>query len=405
VAEQAAWPRRPSAVLDWLVGPARHLGDGAAVQAELCRRMVEDGLPLARVSFHIRTLHPQMFGVTFYWRRGMEVAEFTQVPHGITDTDAFRSSPIRLLFEDELPEVRQRLDRPDAELPFLVYRELRAEGLTEHLALPLVFSDGKRHATTWATDRPGGFTAADLDRIRDLLPVLGLLIEIHLSRRIAINLLDTYVGRRAGARILAGQITRGSGETVRAAIWFCDLRDFTAMAAREERDAVIACLNQYFDCMAGLVEREGGEILKFIGDAMLAIFPLADEHACRRALRVASEARGAMAALNRARTAAGQAVLGYGIAMHVGEVMYGNIGAANRLDFTVIGPAVNIAARIEGLCRVLGPSILISEAFACQCGCADELVSVGRHALRGVAGEVELFTLAELADQAEAPAA
>jgi adenylate cyclase len=180
---------------------------------------------------------------------------------------------------------------------------------------------------------------------------------------------------------------------VRAAIWFCDLRGFTELSERTDRDTLLACLNQYFDCMARPVEEHGGEILKFIGDAMLAMFPLETEQACQRALQAALDARAAMDQLNGERTARGEEALGFGIALHAGDVMYGNIGAARRLDFTVVGPAVNLTSRLERLCRSLGLDLLISDTFAGMCACADYR-SLGTHRLIGISRAVEVFTVA-----------
>jgi adenylate cyclase len=391
------WPRHPGPILDWLIGEARRLPDGGAVLRGLGERLVDAGLPLRRASFHIRTLHPQLFGMGFYWQRGSDEVRVFEAQHGIEATALFLQSPMRLLFEGAAA-VRQRLDLPDAELAFPLYSELRDEGLTDYVALPMSFSDGKVHGTTWSSDRPGGFATGDLAQIEDLLPAYSLLLEIHLDRRIAINILDTYVGHRAGERILEGQITRGSGQTVQAAIWFCDLRGFTALSESRGRDETLDCLNRFFDCMAGPVERHGGEILKFIGDAMLAIFPLETEQACARAVQAAIDARSAMAEHNEELCAGGQEPLGFGIALHVGEVMYGNIGAVDRLDFTVIGPAVNLTSRIEALSRVLDPNILVSDAFVQRCAglpCAGAFRSVGTHRLAGIARPVELFTLPE----------
>ena len=392
------WPRHPGPILDWLIGAARRLPDGGAVLRGLGERLVAAGLPLRRASFHIRTLHPQLFGAGFYWQRGSEEVRVFEAQHGIEATALFLQSPMRILFEGA-GAVRQRLDLPDADFAFPLFYELRDEGLTDYVALPMTFSDGKIHGTTWSSDRPGGFESGHVAQIEDLLPAYSLLLEIHLNRRIAINILDTYVGHRAGERILAGQITRGSGQTVQAAIWFCDLRGFTALSEAKGRDEVLDCLNRFFDCMAGPVERQGGEILKFMGDAMLAIFPLETEQACARALQAAIDARKAMAEHNVERCTGGQEPLGFGIALHVGEVMYGNIGAVDRLDFTVIGPAVNLASRIEALSRVLGPSILVSDAFVQSCSgvaaYSGAFQSLGMHRPAGIARPVELFTLPE----------
>jgi adenylate cyclase len=233
-------------------------------------------------------------------------------------------------------------------------------------------------------------------RINDLLPVLAMAVEIRVNRRLTKNLLRVYVGEHAGGEILAGRITRGSGSTVTAAIWNCDLRGFTSISELWPRDDVIALLNEYFDTMAKPVEEHGGEILKFIGDAMLAVFPVDQENACARALQAAREARAGMAELNRIRIERGQRALGFGLALHVGDVMYGNIGSRSRLDFTVIGPAVNVASRLESLTKELRREVLISGAFARLCPCTgDSLVRLGAFPLRGVGEPVEVFSLPE----------
>jgi len=394
VAAATFWPRRPGPVLDWLISDARHLPDARRLLEQLCVRLLDLGLPLARASFHVRMLHPELFGIGMYWRRGHGQIEEFRAKHGIVQTALFQNSPMRVLFEGA-GAVRQRLDLDGVDFAFPLFYELREQGITDYVALPITFSDGKIHGTTWSSDRPGGFETEHLALIEDLLPVVSLLLEIHLNRRIAIDLLDTYVGHDAGERILKGQITRGSAETVQAAIWYCDLRGFTALSERLGRDALLACLNDYFDCMAAPIERHRGEILKFIGDAILAIFRLHDEPACGRALNAAIDARSAMLELNRHRREDGLETLDFGLALHAGEVMYGNIGTADRLDFTVIGPAVNLTTRIERLCRTLGLNLLMSETFAEMCTCP--LRSLGQHRLTGIQRPVEIFTLPEAA--------
>ena len=232
----------------------------------------------------------------------MEAAEFRTIGRDAINEPRFQNSPIRALFEGA-DGVRQRFDIPmSAEArEFGIYADLRAEGITDYMALPMVFTDGKRHACSWGTRQPGGFTTEHLMVINDLLPVLQMAIEIRVNRRIARTLLETYVGKFAGDRILSGDITRGSGTTVRAAIWTCDMRGFTAISEMWPRDEVIGSLNDYFDTMAVPVENHGGEILKFIGDAMLAIFPLENAAACNHAMLAAFEAREGMRALNDRR--------------------------------------------------------------------------------------------------------
>ncbi len=384
-----------SSVVDWLLGDARYLPRGSVVLKELGHRLNAAGMQLARVSFHVRTLHPQLMGVGFLWYRDKDEVRVFEAHHGLRETELYQRSPLRLIFDEGVKEIRQPLDLDDGAFDFELFAELKAEGFTDYLALPLTFSDGKVHCSTWVTDREGGFDKSQLVQIHTILPIFSLLIEIHTNRRIAINLLDTYVGRQAGERVLSGQITRGSGDSVHAAIWFSDLRGFTAMSESRDRDALLSLLNQHFDRMADAVTAEGGEILKFIGDAMLAIFPIGDkdgDDSCERALRAALQAQKSMADLNVERASFGRDQLACGIALHVGEVMYGNIGSANRLDFTVIGPAVNLTSRIEGMCRKLGPNILLSDDFTTRAGNSMPLRSLGRHQLAGIRREVELFT-------------
>ena len=270
----------------------------------------------------------------------------------------------------------------------------------------MVFADGRIHAITLATDRLGGFTTAELRTIAEMLPVLARLMEMHALRRTAETVLETYLGHLTGERVLEGLIHRGEGEDIHAVVWLCDLRGSTALADRLPRSAFLELLNDYFECMAGGVIAHGGEVLKFIGDAMLGIFPigaiteypeLCPEHAraCADAIGAAREAMRRMADLNRRRAERRQPPLRFGIALHLGDVMYGNVGAPARLDFTVIGPAVNEAARLAAMCKVLERPVILSATFARVL--PEHLVSLGFHALRGIRQPHELFTLAEFA--------
>jgi|DewCreStandDraft_4_1066084.scaffolds.fasta_scaffold00417_46 adenylate cyclase len=390
------WPTRRLLALDWLVlesGRERFL---ERLFATLCSKLLEDGLPIGRSTLHLRTLHPQFFGARLVWRPGMEEAEIGFFGHHTISERRFLDSPVRALYEGA-EAIHQRLDlEAPAPREYPVYAELRAEGMTDYVAMPMTFTDGSRHACTWATKRPGGFRPADLAALGELLPALAMVTEIRLSRRIARNLLDAYVGRHAGARILAGEIRRGSGATVRAAIWQSDLRDFTTIVESLPRDAVIECLNGFFECMGAPVEAQGGEILKFVGDGMLAIFPLEAEAACHRALRAAVEARRGLARLNAERRGRGQEPLRFALALHVGDVMYGNIGTPTRLDFTVIGPAVNVAARLQQLAKELDRDVVLSGPFAAMCACdAEFLEPLGRFPLRGVPEPVEVLALVD----------
>ncbi len=254
---------------------------------------------------------------------------------------------------------------------------MRAEGVTDYIALPLLFIDGSVHASSWSTRRPGGFSDDELATLRRIVTPLARIIEIVNLRRTASLLLDTYVGNRAGERILGGQIRRGHTDTMDAAIWLSDLRGFTALSDRLPAETVVDILNRYFDCQVSAIRTHGGEVLKFMGDGLLAVFPIAEQdgdihQVCARVLEAAHESRASVEAMHYP---IGDAVerFRFGVALHVGKILYGNIGGGNRLDFTCIGPAVNLAARLEKIAGRLHRTIVASEGFAgiCAGGWAD----------------------------------
>ncbi|WP_085033392.1 adenylate/guanylate cyclase domain-containing protein [Ensifer aridi] len=385
------WPERRRRVLDWLVLETRGERFIDNIFVEMCRRLAEAGMPVARATLHFRIHHPQWIGARILWRKGLTEAEIDTYAYGVEDTTQYLNSPLHE-FNDGANEVRCHLDDPTADCPdYPLYDELRAEGLTDYVIWPLHHTLGKRHAITFASDRPGGFSSDDLTFLKDILPALALVSEIRLKNRLARTLLETYVGPHASEQILAGATTRGSGVTVGAAILICDLRDFTKLSDLWPRDDVIELLNGYFDAMAEPIERHGGEILKFMGDGLLAIFPLSDPCACSNLLGAIDEAQAALSKLNEDNLRKGHDPLGYGIGVHVGDVMYGNIGSRKRLDFTVIGPAVNIASRLESLTKELKRPVLLSRAFVEKAGCAAKLENLGSYPLRGLDGEIDIF--------------
>ena len=394
------WPIRRRKVLDWLITGTRGERFIDNIFVEMLEKLTGAGVPVARASLHFRTQNPQWLGARILWRRGIPETEIRTYDYGTEETPQYLSSPIHDI-NSGANQVRRHLDqvREDGEIgadgdigswhPF--YDELRADGLTDYIAWPLEHTLGKRHVVTFATDRPGGFSADDIAFLVDLLPAISLVSEIRLKNRLARTLLETYVGPHASEQILAGATTRGSGVTVGAAIMICDLRDFTAISDIWPRDDVIELLNGYFDAMSEPIEKHGGEILKFMGDGLLAIFPLSKPTACTDRLEEISEAQTEMAALNREHVRAGRKPLGYGIGVHVGDVMYGNIGSRKRLDFTVIGPAVNIAARLESLTKEIKRPVLLSKAFAEMAGCQSSLENLGPYPIRGLGEPVEIF--------------
>ncbi|GGD97838.1 adenylate cyclase [Aureimonas endophytica] len=387
-----AWPHRRSAILDWLMleTSGERFIDNILVQ--LCERLREAGVPIGRATLNFRIQHPQWFGASMRWRVGLVEAEIETYEHGTMDNVSYLTSPIKAVLAGA-GEIRRRLDRPatGSDYDYPLYDELRDQGMTDYVAWPIEHTLGRRHVVTFAADRPGGFDEGDIGLLRDLLPALALVSEIRLKNRLARTLLETYVGPHASAEILAGAITRGSGATVGAAILICDLRDFTTISELWPRDDVIELLNGYFDAMSEPIERHGGEILKFVGDGLLAIFPLDRPNACLDLLHAVAEAQAAMALLNEDHVRRGRKPLGYGIGIHVGDVMYGNIGSRRRLDFTVIGPAVNTAARLEALTKEVGRPVLVSKAFAEMAGCQKVLESLGAFPLKGIGGPIEVF--------------
>lgn len=384
-------PTLSDGVVDWLTNATHNERFIDNIFAEMCIRIQQAGIPLKRSTLHVLIQHPQWLGARFMWADGMREAEIARVDFDVRECSEFIGSPANEM-QNGVTEVRENLERdPALGRKHALYEEMRAKGLTDYVAWPLYHTLGKRHLVTFATDRPGGFEDSHIAALKKLLPVLALVSEIRIKNRLARTLLETYVGSHASELILAGATRRGTGTTVRAAIMICDLRDFTKISDNWPRDDVIDLLNDYFDAMSDPIARHGGEILKFIGDGLLAIFPLSQPNACANLLRAVTEARQAMAALNQRNNGTGRAPLNYGIGVHVGDVMYGNIGSSSRLDFTVIGPAVNMASRMEALTKQIGKPVLLSRDFAELVDKEFELERVGKHAVRGFSEPIELF--------------
>lgn len=378
-------------IVEWILGRESRAKDGLDMFDELCWRMVAQELPIWRAALSIGTLHPQLMGLGFRWARGRGVTEY-HVRHGMERHSDYLESPMRPALEQGIV-VRHHLE--DNEAPLAKYpllRSLHDAGATDYFACPLALSIGRHHVVTWATDRPGGFTDAQIAAIEALLPALGLFVETKVLERRSAVLLDTYLGRTIGRHILDGEIFRGESRRMRAALMAVDLRDSTGLADRLPGQELIRLLDDYFEAVAGAVHGAGGEILKFVGDGVLAIFGpegRAEREAAAAAFAAATDIVRRIDIANENRDIVGQELIRFGVGLHVGEVYYGNVGAIDRLDYTAIGPAVNLVCRLEGLTKTLQRPVLLSQAFA---GAADApLVSLGRHVMRGLVEPQEVF--------------
>lgn len=386
----SSWPVAPA--LDWLVTEGRLRGDLRRVVQDLAERLVTLGAPLWRLYLGLQTMHPQMQAMALTWQRGDEAAWMPR-RFGIQYTGAYLGSPIHVVRQTMRP-TRYRLTELTAE-HHSVLHEVRALGGTDYLALPVPFAHGTMPILTLATDRSDGFLPHDLEAFELLAKYLAPVVEAETQRRISLDLLETYMGGHTAQRILDGLIRRGDGDVIRAVLWVSDLRNFTAISEVLEPDRVLDMLNQYFEVVGGALKANGGEILKFMGDGVLAIFPAPDAMflpgACAGAADAARQALDCLDALNGRRQKAGHPAIHFGIGLHVGDVTYGNIGTEDRLDFTVIGPAVNRCSRLQALTKEAGVPVLASAEF--NLNCPRKLRPLGRLVLRGVEEPQEVFTL------------
>ncbi len=380
-------------IIRWLMTDARKHADPSEFLEAFAQRLRAAGADVSRITTGVPILHPQIFSFSGLWELGKGTTE-RLYRTGPTSTLTMSNSPIRIAYQGGGP-VRFDLTAPAQEGEFPILQDLRGEGYTDYVVYAVPFADGSHKALSLATRRPSGFDGDELKLFEAMIPAVAFNLEVQALRRTARTLLDTYVGQQSGGRVLEGQIQRGTGETIRAVIWLCDLRGFTNLSEALSREVLIDLLNCYFGPMCDAVASQGGEILKFIGDAMLAIFPTGQDTAndaaktCRAALIAAERAQAALREENERRGKAGLPRIEYGLALHLGDVMYGNIGSDTRLDFTVIGPAVNLTARIESMCRELGRQLLLSSDFVKAGGIAAK--SVGTFSLKGVGADQEIF--------------
>lgn len=377
--------------------------DTETLLVDFGERLMAAGVSLMRANLSQTTLHPTIAGHDYEW--WIEEGEATRSDwargRSLTEAD-YDKFPFVYMYKNQLPTLRIKLHETNEPTPFPLLNQMRERGATDYFAIETKFEAAHDSGaftgfrTSWATREPGGFRETDIDTISALLPSLGLAIKATSTYRVAKNLMETYLGADAGNRVLNGEIVRGSVDTIRAVVFLADLQGFTRISEELEGEDLIGLLNDYFECVVDCLEAQGGEVLKFMGDGILAIFRLEDgEDGCKAALDAAETALGAVRDLSAARTAEGKTATRVYMGLHMGDILYGNIGSADRLDFTVVGPAVNEAARIESMCRSVERDLVISSAFrdGARAESQDRLVSLGRYALRGVSRPQELFTL------------
>jgi len=393
---------KPNPLAKWILQAAWEAENSRVLTERFVAKLNAIGMQVYRLRIVIRTMHPMISATAYQWEEGAGDVRKFEVPLSMQTEERYTASPLPGIYEGE-GGVRRRISNDPADDDYPVLADLREEGATDYAAMPMRFSNGQINAITIATRAPEGFSTEHLGWIHEIIPALARYYEVHAHQRAAMSLMQTFLGPNTGKKVLEGRIHRGDGEDIHAVIWFSDLRNSTPIAEQLGPNGFLKHLNHFFDCMAGAVIENGGEVLRFVGDAVLAIFPIDDgklqrdglakepADAARRASAAAREVSRRISEANKVCESEGRPCFEYGIGLHVGNVMYGNIGTESRLEFTVIGTAANEASRVEGMTKELGLPVVVSKTFADLNGC--DVMSVGVHQLRGVSEPVELFTL------------
>ncbi|MEO1137992.1 MAG: adenylate/guanylate cyclase domain-containing protein [Pseudomonadota bacterium] len=380
---------------DWMIKEGRRSGDPVKVVSHFCSSLIEAGVPLWRANIGQRFANPLLIAWGVVWKP--EGTESYDVTHEVTLTDSYVGSSFEYILEHKKP-LHKSLRQLDAKTDHSSYLEFAKLGGTDYYATLLYYGDGSLHGCTFVTLSRDGFSSQHLEMIEAALPALSCALEPITMRKSSKGLLRTYLGDGPSEAVWNGTIKRGERTTIEAVVMFSDLRGFTAMSDNESEEHIFEALNGYFDLIVQSVEESGGDVLKFMGDGILSIFPVSDRadraKQCGNALRAAQDAMAGLSALNVDRNQANQPSLDFGVGINVGQVSYGNIGSPGRLDFTVLGGAVNVASRIEVLTKETGHRILATAAVA---NAAPNLFSsCGSYAIRGLAEPIELFTPIEL---------
>lgn len=393
-----------SQITDWLVDQSLGEPDIVELFEGVCTRLHAIGVPISRARLMWSTLHPLFQAENVVWHRD-QAAELHQFPHQDNATEEWQRSPMRHMLETKVPVLRRRLAGPGALLDFEILRDLAREGYTDYLAMGTelfnssIYSDSARRGmfVTWASDRPGGFIDDDLATLQRIQRRLAIACKTVIQSQISRNIAEAYLGRQTGQRVLAGSIRLGDGEQTRALVWYSDLRSSTRLAETMPSEDFLELLNVYFECSARPAIAAGGEVLAFVGDAVLAIFPVADDKELPELTRGVTDALNKSLVLtdqiNSERITNGREPIRYGIGLNIGSVTYGNIGVPERLAFSAIGPTVIEVARIEKLTKTIGSRVLATRQVAAIQ--PNLWRSAGMHRLEGIGQPQELFGFQE----------
>ena len=385
------------AVIDWIVATGRRIESTNKFVHQLAHQMNDHGASIDRLMVSLLTLNPQIVGTSETWLRSTDTTTPINASHGVRNSERYIGSPLQAIYETH-KRVRKRLDNLPAEA-HRAYTELAEDGFTDYLALPVLFGEVAQPgaAIIISTKTEGGFSEQDIESFRQIRDYLAPVLEVHALRHISRSLMNTYVGKRTSEKVLAGMIKRGDADLINAALWFSDLRDFTHITETLPAEQVLEMLNEYFEFVSAAVNARGGEILRFIGDAMLIVFPIDDNMcnrtACNAAIDAAIDAQNTLETLNHRRRRHRQPEIKFGVGLNIGEVIYGNVGAPDRLDFTVMGPAVNRTARLESLTKEFDCNILFSKNFSEHIEIPSQFM--GNHDMKGIAEPQAVYALCE----------
>jgi adenylate cyclase len=385
-------------IVDWLFKQGRLEQDQTKFVQALSEKILQAGAPIDRLSIILPTLNPLVRATASTWWKDINKTIPFEATHDIEKTDRYLGSPLQKLFDTQR-SVRQSL-RELPEDAHRAYTELAEDNFTDYYAMPITFSSGLGSAFIVATKALDGFSPCDIKNLKRLRDYFAPSLEVYSLRSLSTSLMTTYVGKRTGEKVLSGMIRRGDADTINAALWFSDLRNFTHLTETLPAKEVLAMLNVYFEFVSAAVRSRGGEILRFIGDAMLIVFPISSDvskkSACNAALESAKDARATLAVINHLRKRKNKPLIEFGVGLNVGEVVYGNVGAPDRLDFTVMGPAVNRTARLESLTKKLGHDVLVSKDFSDQIDC--DTISLGLHSMKGIIEPQSVFAVSNTSE-------